>query len=139
MDKEPKDNSINKLAWSVLIVAGLLLASVLACRWYSHTTGTSSTETEAGASVDGDGAQPAPMVINLNTPPPPVVASTPPPPHTVVKPSHVLDRDPGVIQRQAEIMMKQSAASEASTVGPSKLALTPEEIKDFVKSGNILQ
>jgi hypothetical protein len=140
MDNEPKDSSINRLAWSVLIVAVVLLAAVFAWKWYSHRAETPSTETASGTPADA--SQPAPVVINLNTPPPPMVVSTPPAPmtpHKVIPPSHILQHDPGVFERQTEALMKQSAASEVSTVGPSKLALTPEQIKAIADQRLILQ
>jgi len=139
MDPKQDGNAIYKLAWSVLILAGILVASVLAWKWFFQPAGTTGAEATRVAQGNASGsaivetAQPAAtMVVATPSPTPRYEGDT-------GKGSDVLNRDPDLIERQASMLRAEAAASAKSEAGPSSLALTEERIKQIEKKKLILQ
>ena len=129
MDNEPKDDSVNKLAWSVLIVGGIAIVSVLAWKWYSHTAETPAPEVAQVAT--------APVAPVAATETAPSFSSTPPPATTTTPPSErkscdILVHDPGAIARQSDQLRKQAASK-------SEIALPEERIKALEQKKLLLQ
>ena len=132
MNPEQDDNAIFKVAWSVLFIGAVVLAAVLAWKWYSMP-GTATTGQASGTvaqEVSVQEAQPAAPAV-MDTPGP--VQREP------LKAADILERDPGLIQRQAKMLRAEAAASEKSDAGPSSLALTEERIREIEKKRLILQ
>jgi len=138
MSPERDDNSIYTVAWSVLIVGAIVLGAALVWKWYSPAGETvapvaASPQTETS---DGQPSDMADQTMALGT------DNSAPAGSRVNRPaseSNILEDDPGVIQRQAQMLRKQADDSANSEAGPSSLALTEEQIRELEKKQLILQ
>jgi hypothetical protein len=125
MDNEPNNDSMSKLAWPVLIIGAILLVSAVTWKWFSSTAETAPVE----AAVKAVAPQPAPVIANTTPHVTPQTGSA----------CHILERDPAALTRQSEMLRKQAAGAAVSTAGPSRLALTEEQIKNNERKGLLLQ
>lgn len=122
MKREQGDRAICRLIWSMLIVGAVLLASALLWRWSSKPSVAPAEDVAVEAEPSADQvAVEAPRLTDTDGG------------------TDILTKDPGVIDRQARMLREQAAASEKSEAGPSRLALTEEQIQEIERKQVILQ
>jgi hypothetical protein len=125
MDEEQDNNAVYKLVWTIMIVGAILVASAVFWRWRAEPT-----PVPAAPATEN--------VVEAQEPAESVVVETTRPMNTGGD-ADLLVRDPGVIDRQAAMLRAQAEASAKSEVGPSRLALTEEQIRDLERKKEILQ
>jgi hypothetical protein len=130
-----EDQTLNVVAWSVMLAGLVLLTAALA--WRSATV----RETEA-AEVRRDAATRPVAQAEQRAAPSMVTTVTWPAPRGPVRESRVLERDPGVVERQAAWLRKQNelAASSANDdVPPRSLGTTEARIREMEEKRLVIQ
>ena len=134
MSQEQHNNEATRYAWAMLGVGMIVLVLVFVWRWHSAPVATMANEAETSSS-DAAGNTAGRITPAIDR----VVAAPPPMMGDMNGLTNLLDRDPGIVERQVKILEKQAATAAKSKVGPSPLVLTPERIRAIERKGLILE